>query len=89
MVHIMIDLINNLIKRLTAAFYQAVGCDLNDLDCMRAISDSEVRTFANQASVSMAGDNIALVLNNAFSPVSRSDLFPETLFDAFKNVRFL
>lgn len=79
----------DLIQRLTAAYYQAVGCDLNDIDCMRAISDAEVRTFANQASVSMAGDNIAMVLNNAFSPVSRSDLFPETLFDAFKNVSLI
>ena len=56
---------------------------------MRAISDSQVRTFANQASVSMVRDNIALVLNNAFGPVSRSDLFPYTLFDAFKNVSFV
>ena len=54
---------------------------------MRAISDSKVRTFAKKASVSMAGDNIALVLNNAFSPVSRSDLFPDTLFDSFKKVK--
>ena len=74
---------------MAAAFYEAVGCTLNDLDCMRAISDSEVREFADEAALSMAGDNIALVLNNAFSPVSRSDLFPYTLFDAFKNVRFI
>ena len=55
---------------------------------MRAITDSEVRSYSNQAAVSMAKDNIAMVLNNAFGPVSRSDLFPESLFDAFKNVRF-
>ena len=81
-------LIQLIIKPLATAFYEAAGCALNDLDCMRAISDSEVRNFANQAAASMSSENIALVLNNAFTPISRSDLFPYTLFDAFKNVRF-
>ena len=64
--------------------FDKVGCDLNDLACMRALTTVEVKESSQTGA--MGKDNVAMVLNGSFGPTHRSDLMPETLFDAVKNV---
>ena len=64
--------------------FNKAGCDLNDLACMRALTTEEVSDASKTGA--MGNDNVAMVLNGSFGPTHRSDLMPETLFDAVKNV---
>ena len=64
--------------------FDKAGCDLNDLACMRALTTEEVLDASLTGA--MGKDNVAMVLNGSFGPTHRSDLMPETLFDAVKNV---
>ena len=62
------------IERLSNAFFQEAGCDLNDMDCMRAIPDANILDIANKAGNAMRFDDVAMVLNGSFAPTHRSDL---------------
>ena len=64
--------------------FNKAGCELNDLACMRALTTEEVSDASKTGA--MGNDNVAMVLNGSFGPTHRSDLMPETLFDAVKNV---
>ena len=64
--------------------FDKAGCELNDLACMRALTTEEVSEASKTGA--MGKDNVAMVLNGSFGPTHRSDLMPETLFDAVKNV---
>ena len=64
--------------------FDRAGCELNDLACMRGLTNEEVENASKSGA--MGNDNVAMVLNGSFGPTHRSDLMPETLFDAVKNV---
>ena len=64
--------------------FNKAGCEPNDLACMRALTTEEVLDASKTGA--MGNDNVAMVLNGSFGPTHRSDLMPETLFDAVKNV---
>ena len=75
---------HTMIQRLTESMFAKAGCDLSDMACMRAMTTEEVQAASQTGA--MNNDNVAMVLNGAFGPTHRSDLMPETLFDAVKNV---
>merc|ERR1712048_536355 len=67
-------------QKLVSAFFDAAGCNLYDLNCMRTLSTAEASAAASQASGTVSKDNVSMVFNGAFAPVHYTDWFRSTLF---------
>ena len=67
-------------QKLVSAFFDAAGCDLYDLNCMRQLSTAEASAAALQSSSVVREDNVSMAFNGAFAPVHYTDWFRSTLF---------
>lgn len=67
-------------QKLTAAFFEEAGCQLNDMACMRALTHTEASDAAQASSTAVRNDDVSMAFNGAYGPVHNSDWFRSSLF---------